>query len=247
MRESNFPEVESELRRLRRLADMGLEPELMANFPLLCRLLGRGNPHLAAGGLRDRLSTAASRGDREVLAFLYTLFEGGDSTQRISAAGEKLHVEYRRARDLSDAGIRKMAEHIGSNEDWQVPFMGASIQIRGRRAFVETYVMCARGYVNYRHPRHLVDGSPVEPDYSRSDIEDWDRHLYGPLTIDLTKPRTFRLRRSGTAEARINTFITSDNPRVQVSAQMAYLTFAVEFQFGSTPSDSAQLGLFSTT
>lgn len=234
-----------ELRTLRRTADDGVTPEAIAPFSVLCKYLGRGDPYLAVGGLRDRLSTAAARGDRDVLALYYSLQPGGDATARIGSAGEKLFVEYRRARDLSDRGCLKLAEQIAADADWQVPFMGVSIDVRSRRAAVQTYVQCIRGYVGYRDPRHLLDGKEIDMESRYVEMGDWERRIYGPLWINVSNgTRTFFMRRIGDSGTRTNMIYTSDNPKIEITSQHAYLTYAAKIKMCVAVEVSGQLSMF---
>lgn len=178
-----YPELYDELSRIRRDADDGLNPHVIAGSPILCRLLGGGDPFLATGELRDRISTAAANGDRAILAFYYSLFPGRDATDRLTETGNKLSVEYRRARDLSDLGVLKLSQIIGSDEEWQVPFMGCSVTIHDWEVTVEGYVSVANGFRNYVHPRFMVDGETVGVRHQRVDDGDWERHAYSPFGV----------------------------------------------------------------
>lgn len=227
----NYPDVYNELRRLRMNADDGLNPHLMAQSPALCQLLGGGDPFLATGDLRDRLSTAAANGDRSMVALLHSFTPVGDATARLTHTGTKLHVEYRRARDLSDEGLLKMSELIGSRARWKVPFMGLALNIHEWAATVEAYVMVANGFESYRHPRLLLDGSQLKVEHRRVDQGDWERHLYGPIRFELGGcERQFTMRRIGTMDMRTHTIIRSNNPDVEVRSSLQYLSYVIDFQ-----------------
>jgi hypothetical protein len=90
----------------------------------------------------------------------------------VAATLSKLSVEYRRARDLSDLGVLKLSQIIGSDQEWQVPFMGCSLVIHDVEATVEGYVMVANGFRPYMHPRFIVDGDTVEVEHCSVDEED---------------------------------------------------------------------------
>lgn len=230
----NYPDVYDELRELRLRADEGVVRDALARLPTLCRLLGRGDPYLAVGEFRDLLGTLSAAGDREVLAFFYCLLPGKDSTDRIRAAGERLHVEYRRARDLSDFGLLKVSEVIGSNADWQVPFMRASIDVKDSIVEIWTSVTVRRGFRSYRHPKHLLDRVEVAAPHSVEAGESEERHIYGPVTFEVTgSSRTFRVRRIGSHRMRTHLAYRSDNPAVIVETVTAYLTAG--FGFGLEP------------
>lgn len=242
----NYPDVYDELKELRLHADDGLTPDLMGQSPILCRLLGDGDPFLATGELRDRLRTAAAHGDRALLAFLRSFDPVGDATARLTHAGNKLFVEYRRARDLSDLGMLKTSELIGSRQQWQVPFMGVALSILGWTATIESYVMVANGFVRYGHPRHLVNGVELDPRHRRVDQGKWERHLYGPIELDLRGgDRQFVLRRIGTSRLRVHTTIRSDNPAVDVRSSLQSLSHVLEFVVGGQDANGDQLPLFS--
>ncbi len=227
----NYPEIYDELYRIRRDADDGLTPHVLAESPALCQLLGNGDPFLATGHLRDRLSTAAAGGDRAVLAFFHSIKAGGDATARLGHAGEELHVEYRRARDLSDEGILKLSQILGSDEDWHVPFMGCAVTIIDWEAVIESYVMVTQGFRGYAHPRFLLNDKEVGMPHRRADRGDWERHIYGPTSISIGKETEchFHMRRIGTPKMRINTILRSNNPQVDVTSTLMYLTYALDF------------------
>lgn len=227
----DYPEIYDELTRLRRDADDGLTPHALAASPALCRLLGNGDPFLATGDLRDRIATAAARGDREILAYYYSLVPGRDSTARLVEAGNRLAVEYRRARDLSDQGALKLAQIIGSDQEWQVPFMGCALSIRDWEVAMKAYVMVATGFQNYDHPRFSIDGQEIELVYSRLDQESWERHVYGPVTIPLSGERcVIQMRRIGTPKIRVNTTISSNNPGVHVCSSLVLLDYIADLR-----------------
>ncbi len=227
----NYPDVYDDLRELRLRADSGVVRDIVARLPTLCRLLGRGDPYLAVGELRDLLSTLAAAEDREVLAFYYSLTPGKDSTDRIREAGERLHVEYRRARDLSDFGLLKVAEIIGSNADWQVPFMRAAVDVHDSTVEVSTAVTVRRGFKNYRHPKHLLDGEEVSPSHVVDGTDTEERYVYGPVTFEVGEgQRTFRVRRIGSHRMRTHVAYRSNNPNVIVSSLSAYLTAGFAFE-----------------
>ncbi|SKO16264.1 hypothetical protein [Mycobacteroides abscessus] len=222
----DYPEIYDELTRIRRDADDGLTPHVLAASPALCRLLGNGDPFLATGDLRDRIATAAARRDREILAYYYSLAPGKDSTARLIEAGERLAVEYRRARDLSDLGALKLAQIIGSDREWQVPFMGCGLSIRGWEVAMKAYVMVATGFKNYNHPKFTIDGQEVELAYSCLDGEAWERHAYGPIIISLDSDRhQIQMRRIGTPKIRVNLSISSNNPDVRVDSSLVLLDY----------------------
>lgn len=232
----DYPEIYNELTAIRRDADDGLTPHALAGSPILCRLLGNGDPFLAAGELRDRLSTAAARGDREILAFYYSLSPGKDATARLTEAGSRLAVEYRRARDLSDRGARKLSQIIGSDQEWQVPFMGCGVTIRGRKVLVEGFVLVANGFRNYQHPRFQLDDEDQQLDYDYVDEGKWDRHVYGPMTFHLEGRRhRFQMRRLGTPKIRVSTYVRSDNPGLRVRSTLVLLDYVADLHFDSLP------------
>ncbi|SHT79759.1 Uncharacterised protein [Mycobacteroides abscessus subsp. abscessus] len=226
----NYPDIYAELTRIRRDADDGLTPHLIAASPLLCKVLGNGDPFLATGDLRDRLSTAAARGDRDILAYWYSLMAGGDATARLVEAGNRLSVEYRRARDLSDRGALKLSQIIGSDQDWQVPFMGFGITINGWEATIEGYVMVATDFRNYHHPKFIADEQEITLGHQQIDQGDWERHAYGPLAIPLSGNQCrIQMRRIGTPKIRVKTYVRSNNLDVRVGSSLVLLDYVAEF------------------
>ena len=225
----DYPDIYDELARIRRDADDGLNPHVLAGSPVLCKLMGNGDPFLATGELRDRISTAAANGDRSILAFYYSLFPGKDATDRLIEMGNKLSVEYRRARDLSDQGVLKLSQIIGSDQEWQVPFMGCSLTIHDWEATVEGYVIVANGFRKYDHPRFLVNGETVETEHERLDDGNWERHQYAPFTIALDrKKHRIQMRRIGTPKIRVNMTIRSNNPNVVMSSSLVLLDYVAD-------------------
>lgn len=236
----DFPDIYDELTRIRRDADEGLTPHVMAGSPALCRLLGSGDPFLATGELRDRLSTAAARGDREILAYYYALNPGKDSTDRLIEAGSKLAVEYRRARDLSDRGALKLAQIIGSDQEWQVPFMGCGVSVHGWRVTVEGHVLVAKDFRNYRHPRFMFDGEDQELTSEYEQQGDWERHSYGPRTFELSNAsHRIQMRRLGTPKIRVSTYVQSDNPAVRVRSTLILLDYVADLTIVRTDESGA--------
>lgn len=236
----DYPDIYDELVRIRRDANDGLTPHVLAGSPALCKLLGNGDPFLATGDLRDRLSTAAARGDRDILAYYYSLNPGDNSTARLIAAGDKLDVEYRRARDLSNEGALKLAQIVGSDQEWQVPFMGCGLTVRGWKVTVEGHVLVANGFRNYGHPKFVFDGQEHELEHGYVDEGNWDRHNYGPKTFELNGDNhRVQMRRLGTSKIRVNTYVQSDNPSVRIRSTLVLLDYAADIRITRPSSDVA--------
>jgi hypothetical protein len=227
----SYPDIYDALLRIRRDADDGLTPHVLAGSPALCRILGSGDPFLATGDLRDRISTAAAQGDRSILAYYYSLKPGNDSTDRLIGAGTRLGVEYRRARDLSDQGALKLAQIIGSDQEWQVPFMGCGLKVVGRDVTIDAYVMVAAGFRNYRHPRFLLDDENQALDHRLDDQGEWERHTYGPASFRLDrKSHRLQMRRIGTSRTRVSTYVQSNNPRVRIRSALVLIDCVVDIE-----------------
>jgi hypothetical protein len=120
--------IVSELRGLRRHPS-GVSIETLAHAPVICRLLGNGDPYLAYTRLQHGLIDAtADRPLRAAAASLGFSVGGATHLERLDKAGADLGLDQRQVRRLSDQGLIVLATLISTN--WiveAVPSLGAVV------------------------------------------------------------------------------------------------------------------------
>ena len=107
--------VLDELRALRRHPG-GVTVDTLALAPVICRLLGSGDPYLAYTRLQHGLIDAtADRTLRAAAASLGFSTTGDTHLERLDEAGDELGLDQRQVRRLSDQGLTALAALISTN------------------------------------------------------------------------------------------------------------------------------------
>lgn len=107
-------QVLDELRKLRRSPD-GVVPEGLATSPVICQVLGAGNPGIAYTALRDAiLSLDQNTAIRAASASLGLSVRGATHLQRLTEFGIEAGYDQRQVRRHSDKGLRQIAAYLSS-------------------------------------------------------------------------------------------------------------------------------------
>jgi hypothetical protein len=111
-KKGQFPDLYDELFTLRKLERPTGSISLSAT-PTLVEVLGNGDITVARNEFVHILK-GLSLGDRDVMAYTLSILGHGNVQERLVAAAQQMFIDDRHVRRLGDAGIKKVANFIGS-------------------------------------------------------------------------------------------------------------------------------------
>lgn len=137
----------------------GLSPQTMAQCPVMCAVLGNGDPEVAHVQLSLKLMELIEADD-DVMAIEAACYSLGLTTpsdthlQRLEEFGSKYYIDQRQARRYSDRGVAQLARLIATNWTTQTVPEATTIIIGmgGGQVGFTIRLRCQR-HVDMRHPK----------------------------------------------------------------------------------------------
>lgn len=182
-------QVHEELRALRKHRAGASVENLARLAPIIRGLLGAGDPHVARARMTHELLDAETGTEIDAAAAALGFLADGETVlDRLTAYGQKVYLDQRQVRRLSDRGLETLAQLITTNWPTEtVPQLSAAvvytgggwdIQLNTRRLLV----------VEMQQPRiTLLHGSETEesvPNWIHREDQTWEqRHLQRPISM----------------------------------------------------------------
>lgn len=225
--------IHQELRAARKRPG-GLSPHAMAQCPVMCDLLGNGDPEVALVELNHKIMELIDSDD-DVMAIEAASYSLGLCTYadthlaRLEEFGAKHFLDQRQARRYSDRGLLQLARLISSHWTTQTVPEATLILIGLDETQVGFTVQsrCQR-HIHMRKPTvSLWQGEAPEPALldpawtttSEPDALWQEQQLAEPVVVRLTEETTIRLVWRGETWPKFTVVLTSDLPASMVKSE----------------------------
>lgn len=238
--------IRAELLRARKQRE-GLSPQVMAQSPVMCDLLGNGDPEVAHVQLSLKVLEIIEAEDdvMSIEAACYSLglvTEADTHLARLEEFGEKRFLNQRQVRRYSDRGVKQLARLIASNWTTQtVPEATVIVVGTAPGAVGFTVRLRRQRHVDMRQPKVSVwladrdDQDLLEPTWSRTSDDDalWVEDEFAAVQIvDVRRETTIRLVWRGEVWPKFTVVLTGDIDAAMVTSETLGAACAVSIKPG---------------
>ncbi len=212
----------------------GLSPQYMTQCPVMCDLLGNGDPEVAHVQLSLKVLEIIEAED-DVMALEAACYSLGLATEsnthlrRLEEFGSKHFIDQRQARRYSDRGVEQLARLIATNWTTQTVPEATVIVIGTAPSTIGITIRlrCQR-HVDMREPKvgiwpvDLEEPEPLQVTWVRSSEPDalWTEDEFKtPKTLDVEQETTVRLVWRGEVWPKFTVVLTGDIDAAMVTSE----------------------------